>query len=272
MSEGFQLEGPGPDSYERYLVPVFFTPCAEQLLDMAGVGEGERVLDVACGTGIVTRRAAERAGAGGHVIGVDVNDGMVDFAATMAKDAPGVVEWRTADAAAMPLPSGTFDVVCCQQGLQFFSDRSAALKEMLRMLAPGGRLALAVWRSIDHHPVFAELVRALDRHVGADAAAVMGSPFAGPGRDELRRMLAAAGFDKILIRVGVITTRFPSAREFVRAEVGATPLAGPVGALAEDRRDALIREVEDALAPYTDDDGVVFPMQTWLVTAGRRGR
>jgi ubiquinone/menaquinone biosynthesis C-methylase UbiE len=274
MVDGFQLDGQGPRAYERYLVPAFFVPCAEQLLDLAAVGPGERVLDVACGTGIVARRATARVGAGGRVFGIDVNDGMIDVARTVAADtsamdAPPAIEWRSGDAAALPLSNGTFDVVCCQQGLQFFTDQAGALQEMIRVLAPGGRLTLAIWRDIDHHPVFAKLTRALDRYVGEDAAAMMRSPFAGPDRERLRSLVAAAGFDKILIRVGVITVRFPSAREFLRQEVASTPLAEPVGALDEHRREALIHHLDEALRPYLDDDGVVFPMQTWLVAAGR---
>jgi len=169
-----------------------FAPCATQLLDLAVVGPGERVLDVACGTGIVARRAAARVGVGvgGVVTGSDVNEGMLEVAAAAATDLPVRIEWHRADATALPLPDGAFDVVCCQQGLQFVPDPPLALREARRVLAPGGRLALAVWRAIDHHPVFAALVRALERHAGPGTAALMRAPFAGPGREEPRRALA----------------------------------------------------------------------------------
>jgi len=148
-----------------------FAPCATQLLDLAAVEPGERVLDVACGTGIVARRAAARVGAGGVVAGSDVNEGMLEVAAATAIDLPVRIEWHRADATALPLPDGAFDVVCCQQGLQFVPDPPLALREARRVLTPGGRLALAVWRSIDHHPVFAAFVRALERHAGPGTAA-----------------------------------------------------------------------------------------------------
>jgi ubiquinone/menaquinone biosynthesis C-methylase UbiE len=282
--EGFQLDGGGPLAYERYLVPAFFSPCADLLLGRAAAGPGERVLDVACGTGVVARRASGRVGGGGQVVGVDVNPAMIDFAKSVAAVGSAVparsavpagsaaIEWRLGDAAALPLPGGVFDVVCCQQGLQFFTDQPGALAEMRRVLAPGGRLALAVWRSIDHHPAFAAIVRALDRHVGVEAAAMMHAPFSGPDREVLRQLLDDAGYGEISIRIGVLTVRFESARELLRQEVAATPLAALVGAMDGAGRDNLIRDVAEMLRPYLDDDGVAFPMQTWLVTAGHRGQ
>jgi ubiquinone/menaquinone biosynthesis C-methylase UbiE len=265
LVHGFQLDGQGPQAYERYLVPRFFTACADQLVDLAAVRSGERVLDVACGTGIVARHAVDRVGAGGSVVGVDVNDTMLAAAAAVTS----LVEWRPADAAALPFPDATFDLVCCQQGLQFFSDPLLALREAHRVLVPGGRIALAVWRPIEHHPVFTVLVDALEQHVGAEAAAMMRSPFAGPDSHALRRLLEEAGFRAPVIRIGVIAVRFPSPQEFLRQEAVSSPLAGPVGALDDGRRDALIGHLDQALAPHTDDDGVVFPMQTWLAVAGQ---
>jgi ubiquinone/menaquinone biosynthesis C-methylase UbiE len=265
VTHGFQLSGQGPQAYERYLVPRFFAACAEQLVDLAAVAPGERVLDVACGTGIVARQAADRIGAAGTVVGVDINDTMLAVASAVTD----AVTWRSADARAVPFLDAAFDVVCCQQGLQFFSDPPLALREAHRVLRPGGRIALAVWRSIEHHPVFEMLVEALDQHVTAEAADMMRSPFDGPDSDGLRRLLKDAGFDDPMIRIGVIAVRFPSAREFLRQEAVSSPLAGPVGALDDGRREALITQLDRTLVPYMDDDGVVFPMQTWLVRAAR---
>jgi SAM-dependent methyltransferase len=265
VTQGFQVDGDAPQAYERYLVPEFFAPCADQLLELAAVKPGERVLDVACGTGVVARRAVAAVGPGGAVVGVDVNEGMLAHASTLI--AAQAVEWHAADAAALPLPDGAFDVVCCQHGLQFFTDRPGALREAHRVLTAGGRIALAIWRSVDHHPAFAVLAAALERHAGPEAAAMMRSPFVGPGRDDLRRLLTEAGFSDPLVRIGVVTARFPSTWEFLRREVVSTPLAGPVGALEDSRREALIAGLDRVLAPYADDNGIVFPMQTWLVTA-----
>jgi ubiquinone/menaquinone biosynthesis C-methylase UbiE len=267
MSQGFQLEGQGPYAYERFLVPAFFASCAEQLLELAPVAPGQRVLDVACGTGIVARRASAEAGAGGTVVGVDANAGMIDVARTVP--AAGTITWHTADAAALPLPDAAFDLVYCQQGLQFFTDRPGALREMHRVLAPGGRAGFAVWRALEHSPAFAAFVQALQRHAGDEAAAMMRAPFAWSDRDEIRSAVLDAGFKPTAIRIGAVVVRFRSAEEFLHHEVISSPLAGPVGALDGDRYQALGRDLAQTLSPYADDDGIAFPMQTWLATAYR---
>jgi ubiquinone/menaquinone biosynthesis C-methylase UbiE len=269
VRDGFQLEGQGPEAYERYLVPAFFAECAEQLLGLVPAGTGQRVLDVACGTGVVARLASAQVGAEGMVVAMDVNDGMIDVARAVAADATGAITWHTADAAALPAPAAAFDIVYCQQGLQFIADRPQALREMHRVLAPGGRVAIAIWRGLEHNPAFAAFVHALAQHAGEEAAAMMRAPFAGPDRDEIRRLMGQVGFDKMSIRIGVVLARFRSAAELLRHEVLSSPLAGPVGALSEDRYDALGRDLTKVLYPYVEDDGIAFAVQTWLATAHR---
>ncbi len=263
-----QVAGEGPASaYEKYLVPAFFTGCAEQLLEMAEVKPGERVLDVATGTGIVARLAAARVGPEGTVTGTDVNEGML---AAAAATGPGEVEWRQADVASLPFADGSVDLVTCQQGLQFLTDRPAALQEMRRVLvAPEGRVALAVWRGIEVNPAFVAVVDVLDRYVGTDAGMIVREPFAGPDRADLHRLLTAAGFRAVRVRIGIVNVRFPSAREFLRREVVSTPLAEPVSGLDEARHEEMALELERTLARYTDDDGIAFPIQTWLAVAAR---
>src|SRR5690349_7068610 len=132
-----------PEMYEQALVGPMFSLWADPLLDEAGLGPGDRVLDVACGTGIVARRARARLGAAGTVVGVDINPGMLAIARRVAPD----VEWREGSASALPLqPNERFDVVTCQQGLQFVPDRGAAVHEFRRALAPTGRVAISTWR------------------------------------------------------------------------------------------------------------------------------
>ena len=268
MSQGFQLEGQGPFAYERFLVPAFFAPCAEQLLDLAPAAPGQRALDVACGTGIVARLAAAQVGAGGAITGVDINQGMIDVARKVT--AVGTITWHTADATSLPLPDAVFDVAYCQQGLQFFTDRPLALRELHRVIKPAGRVAVAVWRALEHSPAFAAFVQVLQRHAGDEAAAMMRAPFAWSDRDEMRSLMVSAGFDKTTIRMGVVMVRFRSAEEFLHHEVVSSPLAGPVGSLDDDRYRALSRDLTDVLSPYADDDGIVLPVQTWLATAHKQ--
>src|SRR5690625_4166215 len=189
---GFQLGGGGPNAYERCLVPEFFAPCADQLFDLASPAPGQRVLDVACGTGIVARRASATVGDDGVVVGIDVNEGMLDQA--RAADPIGTIEWQRADATALPFPDTSFDVVYCQQGLQFVPERGRAVREMHRVLRPGGRVAIATWRSLDDNPAFAEFVDVLHRQVGEKAATMIRAAFTGPDHDQIAELLSDAGF------------------------------------------------------------------------------
>src|SRR5919109_3684019 len=138
--------------YERYLVPGILAPWTPDLVAAAGLRPGERVLDVACGTGLVARLVAQRLRSNGQVVGLDINPGMLAVARIASATAGRSIEWLKGSAISLPLSEESFDVVLCQQGLQFFPDRSAALREMNRVLADGGRLALSVWRSIEHNP------------------------------------------------------------------------------------------------------------------------
>ena len=267
--EGWQLEESSAEAYERYLVPVLFAPGAQYLVELAAPGPGERVLDVACGTGIVARRAVPRVGSGGKVVGVDINEGMLEVARKVSADIHPAIEWHQGDAIDMPLPDRAFDVVFCQQGLQFFPDRPAALDEMHRVLVQNGRLVLSILRSIEHSPGYRLLAEALERHVGPDAGAMMRSPFPSLSADELRDLITGAGFREVRIFLGVGPVRYPSVEEFLRWEGASSPLAGPIGALRDDVREALIRDVGEALRTYTDDEGIVFPTETYIAAARR---
>jgi hypothetical protein len=153
--------------------------------------------------------------------------------------------------------------------LQFFPDRPAALGEMHRVLVPNGRLALNVLRSTEHNPGYRLLAEALERHVGPDAGAMMRSPFSSLSAHELRDLIESAGFRDVRIHLGIGPVRYPSVEELLRWEGVSSPLAGPIGALTDDVRAALIRDLSEALRAYTDDDGVVFPAETHLAVAHR---
>ena len=136
--EPWQLVGTAAELYERYLVPSITSLWANDLVSRANPRTGERVLDVACGTGIVARTVSERMSAG-RVVGLDINGGMLAVARSTSTQSPVSVEWMEASALKLPFPAHAFDLVLCQLGLQFFPDPSVALKEMLRVLAPDGR-------------------------------------------------------------------------------------------------------------------------------------
>ncbi len=268
-SSSWQVEQSASEAYERFLVPPIFAPWADRLIETGEVREGDRVLDVACGTGIVARRVASRVGTSGSVVGLDINEGMLAVAEETATDSQPSIEWRRGDAADLPFSDGSFDVVCCQQALQFFDDPFAALEEMRRVLTPGGRLALSVWRSTDYQPAYAVLADALERHIDDEAGEMMRSPFSEWDGEDLRMLAQDAQFDDVSVSIEIGSVRYPSVAAFVRREAASSPLAEPIAAVERTVRDELIREVEKALDAYIDDEGVVSPMESYVVTADR---
>lgn len=269
QTHGWQLAEGSAEAYERYLVPAFMDRWANDLLDTADVTAGQRILDVACGTGIVARHAARRVGPDGEVTAVDVNPSMLAVARARARHIDPPVRCEEASAEQLPLPDASVDVVLCQQGLQFFGDRTAALAELFRVTTPGGRVGLSTCRSLDHQPAYAALNEAVTRHLGADVGTALASPFRLGDIDELRALVGRTGFADTRVRIVVWNARFPSAEALLRAETASSPLGEIVEQLDTDVQEALIRDVTEALAPHTDDDGLAFPFETLVVTATR---
>lgn len=262
-----QLGGNAPEMYERHIVPALFAPWAKSLVETAALEPGERVLDVACGTGVVARLAAERVGTGGKVVGLDLNTGMLAMAGSLSPPRGSAIEWREGSAIAMPLPDASFDVVLCQQGLQFFPDKPAALREMRRVLVPGGRLALSVWRSIERSPGHRALAEALERHLGLEASAIMRAPFTLHDAEEIRSLIVAAGFRDVFVRAETGKVRFPSVQEFPLVQAAATPLAALVAKASDGARASMVRDVAKALAAYVTGQELVWPIEAHVAVA-----
>src|SRR6266516_2304290 len=209
-------------------------------------------------------QAAERVRRTGHVVGLDYHAGMLVQARSLGLGRGAPIEWREGDAQRLPLPDSTFDLVLCQHGLQFFPDRPAALREMRCVLAPGGRLAVAVWLALDRNPAHAAVVAAPAWHAGAELAALMQVPFSLGRADELRRLLAEAGFQRIEIVRRRRSSRFPSARAFARIVLAASVLGRSGVQLDERQVDAILAYVDAVLEPYASPDGLIFPMEGHL--------
>jgi SAM-dependent methyltransferase len=267
QQEQRQLRGTEAEIYERYLVPAVFAPWAAILIEQAALKLGERVLDVACGTGVVARLAAKPVGSTGQVIGLD-NDAEKLAVARSLPPVPGVsLAWQEGNALAMPFTDASFDALLCQQGLQFFPDRPAALREMHRVLVPGGRLVLSVWGSLEQCPGHAALVGALERHLGTAAASHMRSFFALGEASEVRSLVAGEPLDEVQLQTVTRKARFASPEQFVRIEMIPSHPESPFAGRDERALSVLISEVNTALQPYTSPDGLAFPMQAHIVTA-----
>jgi ubiquinone/menaquinone biosynthesis C-methylase UbiE len=269
--EQWQLDGSAPELYQRYLVPAVTAMWAADLVDRAAPREGERILDVACGTGVVARIAAEPVGATGRVIALDLNPGMLAVARSFPAVTGAVIEWREGTALALPFADEAFDIVFCQLGLQFFPDRPQALQEMRRALALGGRLALNVFGPIEHNPATYALATALDRHISPSASVAKRTEHALADTEQLRRLVADAGFHSIEIETVSKLVRFPSPADYVRIQLAATPLASVVAqydtASRERLVEELVKDVGAALATYTKLDGLTFPQEVHFVLA-----
>lgn len=266
--EQWQVAGDAASTYERALVPALFAAWAPPVVDLGAPRSGERVLDVACGTGVVARLAAQRVGPTGVVVGLDLNPGMLAVAAA-SEAGPGraPITWREASATSMPFPDSAFDIVYCQAGLQFFPDRPAALREMHRVLVAGGRAGLMVWRGIQQSPGFEALAVALDRHVSAEAAGVMRAPFGFAEADGLRALVADAGFRDISIQAHTRAVCFPSVARFVQDQIAASPLAAHVAKVSDAARAGLVGQVAHALDSYQVEGALTFPIEANLASA-----
>jgi ubiquinone/menaquinone biosynthesis C-methylase UbiE len=168
--EHWQLDGSAAELYERYLVPTITSVWAADVIDRAKPQPSETVLDIACGTGAVTRLAAGRV-LTGRVVGLDFNVAMLSVARSMGSIGTPI-EWREGTALSLPFEDGTFNLVLCQLGLQFFPDRLRAPREIMRVLAPSGRVALSVYSAIERTPAAYAFVRALDHRLGPEASKI----------------------------------------------------------------------------------------------------
>ena len=249
--------------YESAFVPAFFAQWAPLLCRAAGIEPGRTVLDVACGTGIAARTAADLAGAG-RVVGLDLNEAMLAVARRVRPD----IEWRQGSAEALPFADRSFDAVLCQMALMFFRDRGAALAEMARVVGPGGTVAIAVPGRLDHQAAFAPFIDVAARHAGPEAMSLLGTYFACGDLDELTVLVASAGLEVTSTRAHLGTYRAPSVDIFVTTEVESTPLVERISADVYAR---IRGEAHDLLRPFVGAGGAVeAPFESNIVAARRR--
>ena len=259
------LSGSAAEIYERHSVPRFGLVWARDLVNLVAPASGERALDVACGTGAVTRLVAEQVAPSGHVIGLDIDSAMLAVGRTVARH-PNVA-WLKAEALAVPLAEGAFDVVFCQQGLQFLADRLQALREMRRVLRSGGRLGISCWRSADDSPPYAAIQRALERRLGRELGAL--PRFALADGIQLRALIEDAGFRDVRVHRRTMLVEWPSTDLFVRAiTAGAPTMMGALGKQDDTALSAISAEVETEMHAFLHESGALrFPMGNHHVTA-----
>jgi SAM-dependent methyltransferase len=247
--------------YEEFFVPALFGQWPNHVLDAVGASEGDRILDVGCGTGVLARAAVQRVGRTGQVAGVDPNDGMLAVARRLGPD----VAWKTGVAERLPYPDASFDGVVSQFALMFFTDPHAALAEMARVLAAGRSVAIATWASLDTTPGYGAMVELLGELFGDQAADALRAPFLLGDPEQVRELVATA-FPNPVVATRGGTARFESIEAWVHTDVRGWTLAGMIN---DDEYEELLREATRRLTRFTDADGrVAFPAPALITTAG----
>lgn len=259
-----QITSSAAETYEEFLVPALFQQWTERVVDAAQIKEGQHVLDVACGTGILTRSAARRVGKKGSVVGLDVNEGMLAVAERKSPQ----IQWKLGRAESLAFDDHSFDRVISQFGLMFFEDRVRAIREMSRVLVPGGRLAVAVWDALENSPGFAALVALLERLFGAQTAQALSAPFSLGNKNTLLALFHNPNLEDVQITTHEGVARFSSISSWIFIETKGWTLGDNIN---DAEYQHLLKEAERELQPYVLSDGTVeVPIPAHIVTASRK--
>jgi ubiquinone/menaquinone biosynthesis C-methylase UbiE len=259
--------GTGAENYERYFVPAIATPVSAGLLQAAALQPGERVLDAACGTGLIARLAAEQVGSTGSVTAIDIAPDMIDVARATPSRTGAPIDWQAGDAAALPLPDDSYDVVLCQMGLMFMEDRPAAVAEMRRVLVPGGRLVVNTPGTIQ--PPFQLMEQAIVDHISPELGGFVRVVFSMHDPDAVAALLREAGFDDVDADASIAMLHLPAPAAFLWQYINLTPMGPLVAQAPEAAQAAMERQVVDSWAPFVVD-GATRVDQPMVVASGRK--
>ncbi|MBC8438249.1 MAG: methyltransferase domain-containing protein [Deltaproteobacteria bacterium] len=260
---GWQLSGDGPNAYEKYIVPAYTWVWAKEIVKRACLREGEKILDVACGTGLVARIAADEQSNPGLIYGVDVNEVMIKKARNIGKS----INFYHSDVLEMPFSNNYFDVIFCQQGLQYFPDPGSALKEMNRVLVENGRILLSVWRPIKYSPFYKSLCKVLEKYVNTKSASMLSAAFTFGDFGKLKSLFSDAGFNCININIVVKQMRYSPFEEFVVGGIMASPFYKDIQEMQGSKREEMLLEIYNSNQNYIDDNGLAAPMESYIVNA-----
>ncbi len=257
------------DRYQSVLVPVIFEPMARELIRCAKPRSGERVLDLACGTGVVTRQLSKQVPDIGGLTGVDHNGEMLTVARKLAAEANLDATWIESDAAALPFNDATFDLAFCQQALQFFPDKLAALVELLRVLRPDGRTVFCVQQALDVNPMLKAQASALDATVGKSAGDAVRAICSLPERADLLRLFKDAGFRDVLIQSTTLMLYHGDARAFAQGAMGGMHTGDKLSGLKEEAIETAVEAFLSNLGQCFEPPAMRFPHVSHFVTAWR---
>jgi ubiquinone/menaquinone biosynthesis C-methylase UbiE len=267
MSEGnlFHLSTTAAETYENQKVRSVFGPLAKATMEAIDLPKGARVIDVACGTGIIPRLVADYLPGEGRIVGSDLNPAMIEVARKTMPTTRHRVDWLACDVTHLPFDDGAFDRAICQQGLQFFPDKSSALAEIRRVLVPGGKLILTCWRTIS--PLFQAVSDSLRRRVSETSAKQALAPFSFRDGELIGSLLKDAGFSSLDVSSLVVDRRLSPAHAAIRREILASPYEKELLDRGPETLDAVVADVDAALERYRDGESLIVPQETHLFQA-----
>jgi ubiquinone/menaquinone biosynthesis C-methylase UbiE len=263
--EQWQLSGNAAEQYEKIPARYILGPWALGLVEAAELQRDEKILDLACGTGVVTRAAAAKLGPAGHITGLDLNEGMLKVAMALGNPGVGGLAWVRGSALEMDLPDAGFDLVLCQQGLQFFPDQHKALSETHRVLRDGGRAWFSIWAEAGPYQI--AVGAAIATHVDESTARRYKATRDVPDADSLRSQFSDAGFRQVDITRKEMQMRLPEIKKFIIAQLRSTPFAEAIESLSASDQAALAQDAAEELSPYADGVDAVVPDSINLVSA-----
>jgi len=255
------FEGSIPENYDRYLGPTLFEPFAHDIVERLKSVQPKKVLEVACGTGILTRRLQEclpRA----RLVATDLNPGMIAFARPKFRNDSNV-DWQEADAGELPFSDGSFDAVVCQFGLMFVPDKESGMREAFRVLNPGGVFLFNVWDSMDRNQFGAIAHKTITSFFEHDPPTFYEIPFSFYDVDLIRGLLEKAGFKAIEKSLVTLPLRSTSGADLAIGLVRGNPTATAIQERGVDM-EAVIQGVRQKIAEHYGDCPVEGTMQAFV--------
>ena len=261
--ESFHLNADAAAIYESQKVVAIFRPLALATVRAIGIDPGDQVIDVACGTGIISRVLEQHHPDLARIVGVDLNPSMI--AKSKSLTGGSRIEWFQSDVAALPFKNHSFSLAICQQGLQYFPQKETALSEIRRVVEPGGRLALTVWSGAS--PLFVAIANALRTHINEDVARRSLTPFIFNDQAHISSLVRAAGFSKVAVTRIVVDREVGPASHSIPREIASNPIASEVESEGSQVMKSIVESVDASLADFRVGDGFIVPQESFLFTA-----
>jgi ubiquinone/menaquinone biosynthesis C-methylase UbiE len=257
-----------PENYDRYLGPALFEPYAADLVERVNVPEGASVLELACGTGIVTRRLRDRLPYGVRLVATDLNESMMAYAARKFREDESV-EWKQSDAANLPFPDESFDAVVCQFGLMFVPDKERAIREAYRVLKSGGAFLFNVWDAIEHNDLAHIAHTTISTFFEHDPPNFYEVPFSFHDPQAITSLMQGAGFVDIKLSLLTLPSISPAASEVAKGLVEGNPVIAAINERSPSDAPKIVAAVAEAVAARCGDTPVRGSMQAYVCTAKR---